>query len=148
MATSILPTRGGSRSQIDWTAVVANAKPGDILTLPIAAQSNASNQITRHGGHCRTRRIGSEVRIEFLAPPARAAAALPASGSHLHPAYQMARLRNRIQSTQDQIAHWKTQSNERETHAGRTEAGALVLLYESQLRVLRKKLNTLLTPDP
>lgn len=57
--------------------------------------------------------------------------------------YQIACIRNQVEHTKTRLAHWKTQANECDTHRARIEAGALVLLYESQLRTLRAKLAAL-----
>lgn len=61
----------------------------------------------------------------------------------MHETYEIAKLHARINATKESIALWEFHATSRELHSARIEAGALVLLYKSQLRVLKAKLETI-----
>lgn len=59
--------------------------------------------------------------------------------------YEIAKIHNQIQHAKMQLHKWRFEARVRETHAERVEAGARVLLWESQLRVHNSKLTALIS---
>ena len=67
----------------------------------------------------------------------------------MHETYEIAKLHARIRETKENITYWKRQEHLREMHTARVDAAARRLVWESQLRTLRAKLEALkanLTP--
>jgi hypothetical protein len=57
----------------------------------------------------------------------------------------IARISRRIAETKEEITYWKRQQQLREQHTARIDAGARVLIWESQLRVLESNRDTILS---
>lgn len=125
-----LPTLDDGR--ISWIAIANTLKPGAVLILPRKYRNQASSQLARYGIHCRTRRHEAGVRVEILgvAPVSKEAAT----------AETFATLHRKITDARENLGYWRRQKLIRENHLAKVEAGARVLLWESQLKTLQSKL--------
>ena len=136
-----LPTLPCGR--ISWRAISAGKNPGDIVEVPLAYRHAAPAQLARLGYRVKSHATPTSVRITFvgLRSDPQPEVPTPQPSAHVrHPIYQMGILLNKIEHTKTRIANFRIEANECSLHSARIEAGARVLLYESQLRVLRNQL--------
>ena len=134
--------------RVSWKDLIGTLSPGDTITLPRKHRHTAPSQLARMGIRVKSRATATTVAITILGnrsdpqPEVASAPTPPCSKT-----YAMAQLVNQIQSTKQAIDAWTEKARLRENHQAHVEAGARVLLYQSQLRVLRAKLADLQSPS-
>jgi hypothetical protein len=135
------------KNQIAWTRILRGMRPGDSLAIDAGTHDDA-NKI-RHGAIRRLNKMGLganntitgtvlTVRVTAQLPVKRPpkSEAIPSSQGAV---WEITKTTTRIRETREKIAHWKLQQTILENHAARVDAGARVLLWESQLRTLESK---------
>ena len=127
-------------SRIAWRELCPNLKPGDVLTLPKKLRHSAPTQLHRNGIPNRSHSKGGAVLIEILAKnPA------PPRPEPTPEILTIAKTRARIKEVRENITYWERQKILRTDHVAAVNAGALVLIWKSQLSVLQTKLDALLS---
>ena len=132
--TPILKDKAG---RVSWKRMIAGKQPGDMIELPLKFRHIAPSQIVRMGYHVKSHATKTSVQITFLDGKRTPD---PVIQDNDTPEQKLAALWNQVSVTEGKIVRYQTEALELSTHAARVQAGALVLLYQSQLRTLRAKI--------